>query len=375
MARKYAQVSPRMWTGDIGRVLRGKPNLQIVALYLITGPNANMTGLYYLPLPTIAHETGIEHESVCMALRRLRELRWAFYDADREVVYLPSMAIEQVGETIAGNNNALRKGVVNQLEHYRGHEFAIDFITRYGEAYGIVGIHEAPLKGPRGSLTGASRLLESVPGPSLPGDRTRSLFDSLPPGDQDQDQEPDQEPGQEQQPAREPARSNEDAIPVLNGTTLQQLFGRVRSRMVGGFDWQGVRVSGGKSTDMAEMINSDPSAAADVEPTMVLLFKNAQAGKYSRSAEMIENPSFAFGAWVANWTALREQLHGKQPAIPPAAKPREAVPFAVAAEQSRSDRVAQAVEEEFIESLQAKEPSGPSPRELFEQKRAKGGAA
>ena len=58
--REYAKVSPTFWTGDTGRSLRGDPDAQRVAFYLLTCSNANMIGLYYLPLPTLCHEIGID---------------------------------------------------------------------------------------------------------------------------------------------------------------------------------------------------------------------------------------------------------------------------------------------------------------------------
>ena len=38
-------VSPLFWTGDPGKALRGDPDAQRLALYLLTCPNANMIGI------------------------------------------------------------------------------------------------------------------------------------------------------------------------------------------------------------------------------------------------------------------------------------------------------------------------------------------
>lgn len=138
------------------------------------------------------------------------------------------------------------------------------------------------------------------------------------------------------------ARSNVDAVATLNGYTLQKTFGRVRAREVGGLEWQAVKVVDGSATSMAEMINSDPTLAADVVPTMTLLFRKAKAGEAGkRSAEIVRSPSFAFGAWCDQWTSLREEIHGKAPASPKAKPPPES--FAerdarVRAEQRQRDR-------------------------------------
>jgi hypothetical protein len=57
--REYARVSPQIWLGETGRKLRGYPEAQIVAYYLLSSPHANMIGLYYLPIIYLAHETGL----------------------------------------------------------------------------------------------------------------------------------------------------------------------------------------------------------------------------------------------------------------------------------------------------------------------------
>ena len=100
----------------------------------------------------------------------------------------------------------------------------------------------------------------------------------------------------------------------LTGYSLCQLFARIRSEALGGIPWQSVRVVGGTATDMAEAINADPAARADVEPTIRLLFKLAKDGKAGdKSAEIVRSGSFAFGAWCSKWTELREALHRKTP--------------------------------------------------------------
>ena len=61
--REYSKVSPQFWFGQTGKALRKKgPEALVVGMYLMTAPNANMLGLYYLPIVTIAHETGLGFE-------------------------------------------------------------------------------------------------------------------------------------------------------------------------------------------------------------------------------------------------------------------------------------------------------------------------
>ncbi len=99
--RDYGKVSPRFWTGRTGKRIRdlGR-DAQVVALYLVTGPNANMLGLYYLPLPTLCHEVGSPLQGAQKARRGLSEAGFAHYDEATEHVWVPEMARHQVGEAL-----------------------------------------------------------------------------------------------------------------------------------------------------------------------------------------------------------------------------------------------------------------------------------
>lgn len=147
----------------------------------------------------------------------------------------------------------------------------------------------------------------------------------------DQDQEIDQDRDRERADSRGSRESPAPALgsdgchlpagPVTSGS-LCRLFGAVRSREVGGFEWQGVRDATGKSATMAEAINADPTAREDVIPSMVLLFAKGNRGEHgSASDTVLKDPAFAFGAWCSKWTSLREELHGVSPRAP--AKPMQ----------------------------------------------------
>ena len=97
--REYAKVAPQFWTGTTGKRLRGMGrDVQVVALYLVTCPSANMLGLYYLPLPTLCHEIGMKPEGALKALRRVSEGGFATYDTASEHVWVKEMARFQIGE-------------------------------------------------------------------------------------------------------------------------------------------------------------------------------------------------------------------------------------------------------------------------------------
>ncbi len=170
---------------------------------------------------------------------------------------------------------------------------------------------------------------------------------------------------------RTPAESTVRAVHPLTGYELQRLFAEIRSRVVGGLPWQSVKVGSGGATSMAEMLNSDPSLRADIRPTIELLFRNAQAGKAgNRSADIVRSPSFAFGAWCDQWTALREELHGVAPALPEPPPERRLESFAVAQERQRREAALDARVERTLEELRPRAPP-PNPRKDFlERKKA-----
>jgi len=61
--RDYGTISPQFWLGKTGKALRGKPEAQLVALYLMTSPHATAIGIYHCPVLYMAHETGLPFEA------------------------------------------------------------------------------------------------------------------------------------------------------------------------------------------------------------------------------------------------------------------------------------------------------------------------
>ena len=156
--RDYSMVSPQFWTGDTGRALRGAPDAQRLALYLLTCPSANMIGMYYLPMPLIEHEVGMTTKGATEALRRVCELKFAVYDDDSECVWVPEMARFQIGNQLKAGDKRLR-GIERQLEIHRNCRFISDFLHKYRAFYGLT------IKAPSRSPSEA---------PSKPGTRTGS---------------------------------------------------------------------------------------------------------------------------------------------------------------------------------------------------------
>jgi len=146
--RDYGAVSPRFWIGDTGKQLRGHPEAQVLALYLMTSPHSTMTGVFHCPVLYMAHETGLGMEGAQKALRRLLEAGFCEYDSASEEVFVVRMAAYQVGESLKLNDNRV-SGLRRDVEKMASAPLKKRFLEVYGEAFHLVekaGGSEAPSK-------------------------------------------------------------------------------------------------------------------------------------------------------------------------------------------------------------------------------------
>lgn len=162
--RDYGIVSPRFWIGETGRKLRKMPDAQRIALYLMTAPMAEMTGVFYCPVATIlndvgapceglasayegaseglargdappseGHQRGIE--GVKRALKALQELDFCFYDFESEFVFVKEMACWQIAEKLKPSDNRV-KGIRRAVENFPK-PMRTRFLARYNEDFSL----------------------------------------------------------------------------------------------------------------------------------------------------------------------------------------------------------------------------------------------
>jgi hypothetical protein len=133
--RAYSRVAPQFWTGSTGRALRlAGRDAQLLALYLVTCPAALMTGVFYLPFPTLCHDTGIRPARARAALEVLRRENFAEYDFEASVVWVPEMARCQVGRDPKPDDKRI-KGFLRELEAAPHPVFVAKFIEKYREPF------------------------------------------------------------------------------------------------------------------------------------------------------------------------------------------------------------------------------------------------
>ena len=134
--RDYGTVSPKFWVGNLGRQLRGDAGTQVVALYLMTSPHANLIGLYYCPIYYTAKETGLSFEAVTKALQILNAADFCSYDQDLEMVFVHKFAEHQIGSCLKVGDKRI-KGIENEFERLPRCNLLNMFLDRYAICFNL----------------------------------------------------------------------------------------------------------------------------------------------------------------------------------------------------------------------------------------------
>lgn len=147
--RDYGKVSPQFWVGKTGKALRGNPEAQIVAMYLMTCPTSEMTGVFHCPLMYIAYETGLGLEGASKGLQRLVELEFCTFEEDADTVFVHEMARYQIGVELKVNDNQV-KSVKKAYACMPDGRIKQGFYERYKDAFhlGAEGIETAAFEAP-----------------------------------------------------------------------------------------------------------------------------------------------------------------------------------------------------------------------------------
>ena len=141
--RDYSTVSPKFWIGETGKKLRGNPEAQVLALYLMTSPHANMIGVFHCPVLYMAHETGLGMEGASKALTSLIEAGYCSYEESSETVFVHRMAAFQIAEQIKPTDK--RAGwVVKEWQNISSSAIRAEFYAIYSEVFNLPKQGEKP---------------------------------------------------------------------------------------------------------------------------------------------------------------------------------------------------------------------------------------
>lgn len=187
--REFGIVSPRFWIGETGKKLRGNPQLQVLALYLLTSPHSNLIGVYHVPVMYIGHETGLGLEGASKGLASLSEAGFCTYCEDTETVWVHEFARYQIGEELKENDNRC-KSIQRHFSAIQNDEIKDAFFVRYGDVFHLQhNDFKTPLQAPsKGLQEGLQKPPLSLSYPSLVNDdekkakRASSKTELLPEG-------------------------------------------------------------------------------------------------------------------------------------------------------------------------------------------------
>lgn len=158
--RDYSKVGPQFWIGKTGKLLRkAGADAQLVGIYLITSPHANMLGLYYLAQETIAHETGLGIKRAQAGLKACINAGFCSYDEESEMVWVHEMAFYQIADRLVITDKR-SKGVQNEYNQLPDNPFLARFFGKYSEAFGMTCLRGDFRTADRG-IEGASKALAS----------------------------------------------------------------------------------------------------------------------------------------------------------------------------------------------------------------------
>ncbi len=133
----FGTVFASYWSRGSGKAMRGNRNARFLGLYLLTAPCATEIGLYYLPFVTLCHEMEFTPEEAREAIQACSEAKFAHYDEDAELVWIPNAAEKRFGATLSAGDRK-RKWIGRQVASHGNHRFVRQFMTRYGEGYGLL---------------------------------------------------------------------------------------------------------------------------------------------------------------------------------------------------------------------------------------------
>ena len=212
--------------------MRSKPNAQRVAMYLMTAPGSEMTGVFYCPLSYILNDVGSMEpeapsegltgndrritspfEGVAQALVYLNKVGFCFYDFETEWVFVTEMARWQIGEKLRGSDkriSGLRKSVNTMPESMKSR-----FLARYNEDFSLgfkLEKHQTNDEKVISPFEGASRSEQNNKKPHRSQEQ-----------EQEQEQEQDQEQKKETSKEKEAASPPSASLSVLDSSLKAQM--------------------------------------------------------------------------------------------------------------------------------------------------------
>lgn len=161
--RDYSKVSGQFWTGTTGKALRGDTLTQLLAMYLMTSPHANMIGVFHCPVLYMSHEIGSPIEGASESLSKLIKGAFCMYDDASETVFVKNMAKFQIGEQLDPKDKRV-SGIQKLFDSLSDGELKTAFYEHYKTAFCLKPL-ASPLQAPTKPEAGTEAEAELLSSP------------------------------------------------------------------------------------------------------------------------------------------------------------------------------------------------------------------
>ena len=91
--KPFTTISPYFWQSDMGQQTQQLgPHAQLLSLYATTHINANLFGLFRLPIEQIQWDLGLTPQLIDKTLQQLMDLHFCHYHRETEHIWILEMA-------------------------------------------------------------------------------------------------------------------------------------------------------------------------------------------------------------------------------------------------------------------------------------------
>jgi len=127
----YRKVYPSFWVGEKACELRELGSIaHLMAINLMTNAHTDILGIYYLPIPYLAHDIAISAEEATAALNKLCAFGFCRYDEQSEYIWVVNMTKYQIEEALKPQDNRV-KHIQTLYESLPKLPFLTDFYKMY----------------------------------------------------------------------------------------------------------------------------------------------------------------------------------------------------------------------------------------------------
>jgi len=125
----FRTIQSQFWRDPKVRAL--SVDAKLLFLYLVTNDHSHISGIYYIPVTLIQHETTLSSKALREAFDSLTEASLVAYDTQTEVVWVINMLRHQT--SYCGMNGKIIRSVTNQLKTLHDSELIDCFVMFYSD--------------------------------------------------------------------------------------------------------------------------------------------------------------------------------------------------------------------------------------------------